>query len=250
MNFLSLFIRRLGSLVKLLEYPRLLVLRLRGVSVSEFISLNQTWLQHINIATVLDIGAHNGHFAAVINTVLPYAQIYSFEPLPDCFDELQRRMANVKNFMGFNIAIGAQLKELEFERNSFTASSSFLKMTKLHKTAFPHTIDSHNLKVKIEELDTIAKEISIIEPLLIKIDVQGYEERVLRSGENTVKRAAVIIVETSFEELYENQPMFHDIYSLLINWGFTYKGALYQLHNPQTGQVLQADSIFIKKNLR
>ncbi|MEQ9007495.1 MAG: FkbM family methyltransferase, partial [Ekhidna sp.] len=72
------------------------------------------------------------------------------------------------------------------------------------------------------------------------------EEHVLRGGENTIKQATVIIIETSFEELYEGQPLFNDIYSWLRQWGFTYKGSLSQLLNPQNGEVLQADSIFVK----
>ncbi len=79
----------------------------------------------------------------------------------------------------------------------------------------------------------------------MKIDVQGYEDRVLRGGEQTVKRAQVLLVETSFQQLYEGQALFEDILALLRGWGFRYAGALDQLLNPRTGEALQQDSIFV-----
>ncbi|MEQ8464851.1 FkbM family methyltransferase [Coleofasciculus sp. E1-EBD-02] len=250
MNSQNLFALRLHSLVNYLANPRLLNLRLRGGSTTAmlYLSLNKTWLHSLQIATIFDIGAHTGQFSIAINALFPNARIYSFEPLPDCFNKLQKRMENKRNFDGFNFAIGDQSHEVELKCSSFTASSSFLKMTDVHKAAFPHTRKNVPLKVKVESLDSIvAKEkISIIEPCLIKIDVQGYEEYVLRGGENTIKQATVIIIETSFEELYQGQPLFNDIYSWLRQWGFTYKGSLSQLLNPQNGEVLQADSVFVK----
>ncbi|NJO65558.1 MAG: FkbM family methyltransferase [Richelia sp. RM2_1_2] len=78
------------------------------------------------------------------------------------------------------------------------------------------------------------------------MDTQGYEDKVLSGGEKIIKSANVIIIETSFVKLYENQPLFNDIYSKLIEWGFSYAGSLEQLVSPHTGKILQADSLFIK----
>lgn len=43
------------------------------------------WLTNLNINTVVDIGAHEGEFAAKIRGILPTASILSFEPLPGPF---------------------------------------------------------------------------------------------------------------------------------------------------------------------
>src|SRR5437667_2027161 len=84
--------RRLVGLAYLLENPRLIALRRHAGLLGTFKELNQPWLTSRNIATVLDIGAHTGLFAITIRTVFPNAQIYCFEPLPDCFESLQARM--------------------------------------------------------------------------------------------------------------------------------------------------------------
>jgi hypothetical protein len=88
--------------------------------------------------------------------------------------------------------------------------------------------------------------LKLIDPILIKIDVQGFEDKVIAGGADTIKKAKVIIIEVTFKELYTDQPLFHDIYEMLSKLGFTYHGNFDQLPSPVTGEILQADAIFIK----
>ena len=90
------------------------------------------------------------------------------------------------------------------------------------------------------------KGINLNDNMLVKIDVQGYEDRVIRGGQDTISRAEIVIVETSFQCLYEGQPMFEYIYEVLTKMGFSYRGALEQISNPIDGGILQADSLFVK----
>lgn len=223
------------------------MLRLRGGIPTTYLALNKPWLWSLGIGTVLDIGANSGQFAATIHAMLPKAQLYSFEPLPDCFAQLQTNMKGVSNFTAFNIALGDQVGTLQFERNAFSPSSSFLRMTKVHKTTFPFTRNSHTVDVKIDCLDNIAATLDICGELMVKIDVQGYEDRVIRGGQKTIERARLIIAETSFETLYDGQPLFDDIYRTLVDRGFVYAGMLDQLNSPRDGRALQADGIFIRR---
>ena len=101
--------------------------------------------------------------------------------------------------------------------------------------------------VQVKKLDKIAHELDIKDEMLIKIDVQGYEDRVIKGGQNVISKARILIIETSFRLLYGGQVMFEDIYALITGMGFSYKGALGQLKSPIDGSILQADSIFIKK---
>jgi FkbM family methyltransferase len=248
MAFLTDITNRLNSLALYLENPQLFTLRQRRGLANTFLRLNQQEIKALNIKTVIDIGANIGQFASTINLVFPQAQIYSFEPIPECFEQLKHTMQDVKHFTAFNLGIGDDSGELHFELNDYSVSSSFLKMTNLHKQDFPHTKNDKSITVKIERLDSIAENLSLDEPIFIKIDTQGYEDRVLLGGEKTIKRASAVIIETSFVELYEGQPLFSDIYSKLVSWGFSYSGALDQLNSPTTGKCLQEDSLFLKNS--
>lgn len=205
------------------------------------------WLQNMDINTVIDVGAHLGEFALQIHELLPNAKLYCFEPLPDNFIELKANLKDLSNFQAFNLAVGDQKGKVEMYRNDYSPSSSLMKMTKLHKDSFPFTSGEKLEKVEASTLDEIVKELELKDNVLLKIDVQGYEARVIRGAKNFLDHVNVIIIETSFYELYEGQLLFADIYELLSKQGFVYSGTWEQLRSPIDGTPLQQDSIFIKK---
>jgi FkbM family methyltransferase len=240
--------RQLYFLSKAVKKPTLLKLKLKGGLTETYEKLDTHWFKSLNIDTVLDIGANTGQFTKMIVALLADAKIYSFEPLPDCFEQLQKFSHGNSNITVFNLGIGDRSGNLSFERNASSASSSFLKMTNIHKEAFPFTKENITVEVEIAKLDDIRENLEIGNSLLIKIDVQGYEDKVLHGGEMTIKEARMVIVETSFVTLYESQPFFSDIYSIFQMWGFSYVGMLDQLVDPNTGEILQGDAIFVKQS--
>jgi hypothetical protein len=46
--------------------------------------------------------------------------------------------------------------------------------------------------------------------------------------------------------LYDDQPLFDDIYKILKESGFSYRGNISQMLNPLNDQVVQMDAIFVK----
>ena len=121
-------------------------------------------------------------------------------------------------------------------------------MSGLHKQAFPFTSKVVLEKVAIKRLDDVTGNLDLAKNILIKIDVQGFEDRVIAGGLKTIQIAKLLIVETSFESLYDDQPLFDTIYEMVKRMGFAYHGNLNfsQLSNPIDGNILQADAIFIK----
>lgn len=205
------------------------------------------WLTNQNIKTILDIGANTGQFARMIHEVLPEAKVYSFEPLQDCYEELVEKMKGVPNFKAFNVALGAEDGETEIHRSEFSPSSSLLPMGDLHKRAFPQTSRETLERISVKRLDGMADLLTCDGGLLVKLDVQGYEDQVIAGGYETFRKAKVIIIETSFQVLYNGQPLFAAMFDMLRRLGFAYRGNLDQLRNPLDGSVLQSDSIFIRE---
>jgi FkbM family methyltransferase len=213
-------------------------------SVSDVADLK--WMSIYNINTILDIGANIGHFACFFHDVLPQANIYSFEPLKDAYAELQRNIKSSINIQAFNYGLGNKNETLSMHKSSYSPSSSLLEMGELHKAAFPHTANHSTEPIEIRRLDEVVDEFTVKDNLLIKIDVQGYEDQVIYGAENVIPRAKIIIIETTFMPLYVGQPLFDDIYTLLHDRGFDYMGSMDQVRDPCDGCILQADAIFIK----
>lgn len=247
MKHLSKAARGIWAAAQYLESPRLLRLKLRGAPRSLFVALDRPFLRALPIRTVLDVGANTGQFALCAHEIFPSATIHSFEPLPDCHQALLRHATAIPVIKAWNLALGDQAGTVSFERNEYTPSSSALPMTTAHKTEFPFTRQATSVEVKVERLDDLAQHLELADDLLVKIDVQGYEDRVLRGGAATIRRARVVLVETSFAVLYEGQARHDDVYRTLVEWGFAYRGALDQLVSPRTGEVLSADSLFVRE---
>jgi len=207
---------------------------------------NNIWLINLKIKTVLDIGSNTGQFAEKILTILKGIDLYCFEPITSCYEELKRNLGSNKRVKFFNFALGNENGDQTINLNEYSPSSSILEMNKIHKEAFTYTEKTYTEKIEIKKLDDILGDLILTKPLLIKIDVQGFEMEVLKGGFGTINQADIIIIETTFEELYKSQPLFHEIYTFLKGLGFTFKGNFEQLINPNDGRILQADSIFMK----
>ncbi len=204
------------------------------------------WLSDLDIQSVFDVGANIGQFAAEIREALPHATIYSFEPLKDCFESLNTSRKHDTAFFSYNSALGEKTGTETIQRSSYAPSSSLLPMADSHKELFPHTAQQIPETIQIRKLDDVFAEIKPKGALLIKVDTQGYEDKVIAGGMNAFRAARVALMETSFVELYKGQPLFGSIYQKMLELGFVYRGALHQKIDKKTGEVIFEDSIFIR----
>lgn len=204
---------------------------------------NNTWLLKRNIKVILDVGANVGQFAERFHAIIPDAKIYSFEPIKGCFDELKANTAGL-NIEVFNIALGEKEEQIEINISKHTPSSSLLEMADLHTEVFKGTEFEEKETITVKRLDDIAPQLGKLENILLKIDVQGFEDRVINGGAETIKKVDTIVIETSFQELYKGQLLFDGIYRQLVDLGFVFGGNLSQALNPKDGSILYAESIF------
>lgn len=224
-------------------------INVKGLKVEHNFFERHQWLSNYNFETILDIGANKGQFAARMRLLFPKAKIYSFEPIPEVYNDLCLKFEKDKNFKAFNIGLGQESGTFDFFQNDFSDSSSLLPMKDFHKETFPQTLNEKKIQIKVESLDVFASTLKLKSPLLIKIDVQGFEKMVILGGKETLKKADLVIVEVSFFALYENQVFFGSVYSELIALGFEYQGNYEQMSSPIDGCILQADAIFRNSKL-
>lgn len=228
-----------------IRHPDAIRIWRRGIDYDQYRSINRPWLKRLNIRTVIDVGANVGQFARLIHAVIPDATIFSFEPLVECHKILSRALVGWDRFHAINCALGESAGEMEFWKSPHTPSSSFLRMTSVHEAVYPESRFSRSVKVKVRMLDDISKEIGFQDNIIVKIDVQGYEWSVIKGGQETIRRAAVVLIETSFISLYRNQMLFADLLERMRTLGFSFYGNTAQYDDPRSECHLFADSIFI-----
>jgi len=179
-------------------------------------------LKNLRINTIIDVGANKGQFAEMIEKVFPKANIYSFEPIPEAFEKLNKLWSEKnRKIKAFNLALGDSVREIEmFQHIQHTPSSSILKTTEVCEKFYPFTKNQQTIKVKMTTLDKAIENFNIpLNPeILIKLDVQGYEDRVIKGGQDTFKMAKACILEVCLDKLYEGQANFKEITELLYSF--------------------------------
>jgi FkbM family methyltransferase len=204
------------------------------------------WLKEMGIKTVLDVGANVGQFSTLIRKLLPGAEIYAFEPIVACYQELSHRRRADSLFHTFPYALGAEDGTAALNVNDFTPSSSLLPMASSHVKEFPFTAKSTGATVEVRRLDTVAASLDLAEPMLVKLDVQGFEMQVIEGGCETLAKADVLITEISFADFYEGQPSFEELHTEIQSLGLCFHGMLGQTHSTHNNRPLFCDALFIR----
>lgn len=206
------------------------------------------WIQELNIETIIDIGANEGQFIKKIGPILPNAQIFAFEPIQHCYNNLLASTKGEK-IIAYNLGLSDSSGKAEINISNNKESSSILNMKELHTSTFEESIFVAKETIELKRLDEVLSLSQLKKNFLIKLDVQGYEEKVIAGGELIFLSAAVLIVEVIFEPLYEDQWLFDDIYRYFVKGHFRFVGFAEQEYSPKTGIPLFADAIFIRNDL-
>lgn len=205
-------------------------------------------LKKLPIKTVIDVGANSGQFARRIASIFSEANIYSFEPIPEAYKELDEWAKTKKaRVIAYNLAVGDYDGTLEIFSNEHRSASSFLKTTKICEDIWPSTKKQTLIPVKLTTLDQWLKSLPVPpdKDILIKMDVQGYEDRVINGGLETFKMAKICILEVCLDQLYEGQATFKQLSLLLYGLGYHYAGNLLQSY-ANDGHIIFIDAVFVK----
>lgn len=129
--------------------------------------------------SVVDIGANRGQFALLCRNLFPDIPIFSFEPLPEAAKTFRAVFRGDPKTRLFECAIGAEPGTGEIHVSKEDDSSSLLPITR-QAEFFPGTDEKETRKIVIKRLDGLLDETDLVQPALLKIDVQGYELEVLK----------------------------------------------------------------------
>lgn len=207
-------------------------------------------LRYLPIRTIIDVGANTGQFARRAREIFPSASLICFEPLPEAFAELSEwaKTCGDGRVKVLQRAIGEEAGVVKmFNHAEHNASSSLLATTTKATSLYPQLSNQVPAEVILTTLDKAVDEfaIDLQGDVLIKLDVQGYEDRVIRGGHATFERGRACIVEINLDGLYENQAEFLEIQHLLGNLGYRYAGNLEQTYD-EDGHVVYFDAVFVR----
>jgi FkbM family methyltransferase len=208
-------------------------------------------LRHCGIDLVLDVGANTGQYAAELRAHGYTGRIVSFEPLAAAHEALKLAARGVPGWtVAPRMAIGDADGEIDIHIAGNSVSSSILDMLPAHERAAPGSAYVASETVPLKRLDAIAGEfLNGARRVLLKIDTQGYEDRVLTGAAGLLDRVTAIQTELSLVPLYGGQLLFDEMRERIEALGFVLFAIFPGYVHEKTGRTLQLDGFFLRREL-
>lgn len=198
--------------------------------------------------TVIDVGANKGQFTLYARYRFPHAKVYSIEPLAGPRGKIHRLFGNDSQVEILGFAAGSEAGSATIDVASSDDSSSLLHQTSLQAERFPGTGVSGTEEVEVRTLDDVLSSEQLPGPVLLKIDVQGFEIEVLKGSKAILNQVDTILVEASFVEFYGGQPLFEQVYGFLSEHNFRLTGGAVSSSADKLWE--QGDFVFQRRDSR
>ena len=183
------------------------------------------YLNELDIEKIIDIGAHKGEFLENMLKIEKVNTFYAFEPQKNVFNELNKKFSKNERITLFNFAMDKEIanKKLKINKLSMTSSLAEINEKSLYlKIKNFLTFSKSNFKEEYEiqtnTVDKIFENINL-QKTLLKIDVEGFEMRVIEGSQMKLKEIPFILLENQFGNHYKNNN-FKDIIKLLSRQNF------------------------------
>ena len=186
--------------------------------------------------TVVDGGANAGQFARASAETWPQAQVYSFEPLPALAATLRQNLRDLVPRVHIEeVALGASAGMVTFYETPYSLQSSVLK---------PIGTAYEKIEVRQVRLDDLLGETTLAQPVLLKLDLQGYELEALKGAVGLLEKTDAILLEVGFQPTYEGEPSFEVLRRFLETHGFAFRRPFDVLW--ENDQIAQMDALFTR----
>lgn len=186
--------------------------------------------------TILDGGANSGQFARAALETFPEAAVVAVEPLPDLAETLRQNLADCARARVETTALGSASGTLRFYRTGYSLASSALR-----------PLDAEGItevEVPVARLDDLVDAGTLARPVLLKLDLQGYELEALCGAEAVLAVTDHVLLEVAFEAGYEGEATFAALDAFLRERGFRFCRPVDVLRDGD--RIVQMDALFVR----
>jgi FkbM family methyltransferase len=227
------------------------ILRKAGLEIQRFpgsdLRRRAKIIDDLGIDLILDVGANAGQYGRLARSLGYRGQIFSFEPVKPVFALLEAATAPDDKWKAFNYALGEENYTTEINVSKNTYSSSILEIDEKHVAAAPESVIIDKETIQVRKLDDVYPGISSgFQRPFLKLDVQGFEKKVLDGAKIVLRQVQGVQLELSLSTLYRNETTFTEMLVYMNDNGFELVSLENGLADPNSAFLLQADGIFIK----
>lgn len=135
------------------------------------------------------MGANIGQSAAEFRKKLPQTPIHCFEPSASTFQQLQQNLSGYNNIYFHNLALGGETKVMKMVHGE---SSDKNRLVRTDEIA---TAEADSEEVQMTTLTEFCRQHNIQNISYLKIDTEGFDLEVLKSGDEMLRANAFDFVE-------------------------------------------------------
>ncbi len=175
----------------------------------------------------IDIGANEGQSAHYAYHYFRDVQVISYEPLKSCLHFLEEIKQKHPNYVYKNIALAAEGGTIDILENKGVSGLSSIYPLNNNYIYYGNTNDDLQAVIVKTEAHTINDEISYWNSFnkdlkILKIDTQGSELSILKSGEHYLKEGNIdiIMIEIITSNKYVGQAYYMDTINFIQSCGF------------------------------
>jgi FkbM family methyltransferase len=190
--------------------------------------------------TIIDVGANVGDWTRMAASVFPSSRFFMFDGDPDNGPELQNLQSLIGDKSEHSILLlGPEEKEEVTFYKLGTGSSVLPELTSFERTA---------VTLPMRTLDGFMDGRELEPPMLLKLDVQGFELEILRGARKTLRGSEMVILETSLLPYNEGAPLLSEVVAFMAEEDFVAFDFCGQTRRQSDYALFQTDVVFAKKD--
>lgn len=202
---------------------------------------------------IIDVGAYQGFWTGGYIKYFPLVNAHLIEPFVDSYKVLVNKFQNHKNIKVYNLAFSNSLGKEKVNVNTKSYTNSLLELDCKASDSWENDELMNITKedVNIITLDKFTEENNLQKINILKLDVQGYESRVLEGAKNALKNKIIdlILLEIIIVPTYKNQSSVAELFDTFEKYKYKLYGIYDIEKNPKRGRIQQFDALFYNENL-
>jgi FkbM family methyltransferase len=196
----------------------------------------------LEIGCVFDVGAHVGHYGAMLRQFGYDGRIVSFEPVAANAEALRQR--GDASWTIVEAAVGNETGRRRIRLAGGDQQHSFLSPSEYGSRLLSDQIATvGEAEVDVVRIDDVFADYARPgEQVFLKVDTQGWDSEVLRGAERSLESIAALQFELTLQPTYEGQPDYLELLAWVRERGFAPTGIFPFFSDPNL-LLVEADCV-------
>lgn len=184
-------------------------------------------------ATIIDVGVADGTLE--LYAPFPRAKLVLVEPIAEFRRPIEQILTRYHGEVHF-VAAGAAEGEAHFV--------TWNRAGDLHGARFVSEGGGATRAIPVRRLDALCADCP--GPILLKVDVEGFELEVMKGADGLLDRIEVVVLETRLFEVEPGQAQLHEVVDYMRSLGYVVYDILATHARPLDGALVLCDLAFVK----